>query len=270
MEQTGAIADYAEMPAADGFRLDMAAVEAALRPETRLILLAHPNNPTGVALNRQELQAIHDFAVRHDLWIVSDEVYGDLVFAGDFVPMGALEATPDRVVTVGSLSKSHAMTGWRCGWVIGPEALIEHVERLALAMLYGLPGFVQSAAEVALGRSADVPKAMAEIYRRRCDLAVAALAGAPGLSARRPDGGMFMMVDIRGTGLSGPEFVRRLFEETGVSVLDGGAFGRRRKVSSGSPSPPPKPGSPKAAGACAPSPRRSPPDPPAGRSSRGR
>lgn len=225
VEQTGAIADYAEMPAANGFRLDVTAVEAAIRPETRVILLAHPNNPTGVALHREELQAIYDLAVRHDLWILSDEVYGDLVFSGTFVPMGALEATPDRVVTVGSLSKSHAMTGWRCGWVIGPETLIEHVERLALAMLYGLPGFVQSAAEVALDHAVDVPKEMAEIYRRRCDLAIAALEGAPGLAARRPDGGMFMMVDIRGTGLSGPAFVHRLFEETGVSVLDGGAFG---------------------------------------------
>lgn len=225
VEQTGAIADYAAMPADRDFRLDLARVEALVTPQTRLILFSNPNNPTGVALRRDEQEALYALAVRHDLWIVSDEVYGDLVFDAPFAPMAALEPRPDRVVTIGSLSKSHAMTGWRCGWVIGPEALVEHVERLALAVLYGLPGFVQQAAEVAVTGGPAVPAAMAALYRGRAERAVAALQGAPGLVARRPDAGMFMMVDVRGCGLSGADFVRRLYAETGVSVLDGGAFG---------------------------------------------
>lgn len=225
IEQTGAVADYVVMPADNGFRLDAAALADAITPQTRAILVANPNNPTGVVLGAEELAEIHRIACAHDLWIVADEVYGDLVFDGRFVPMGSVEAQPDRVVTIGSLSKSHAMTGWRCGWLIGPETLVDHAERLALAMLYGLPGFVQAAGETALARGAEVGASMTEIYRRRAALAVAALDGAPGLSARMPEAGMFMMVDVRGLGMSSGDFVRQLFEETGVSVLDAGAFG---------------------------------------------
>lgn len=225
IEQTGAAADYVAMPADQGFRLDADALAAAIGPRTRAILVANPNNPTGVVLGAEEIAAIHRIAEAHDLWIVADEVYGDLVFDGRFVPMGSLEAQPDRVVTIGSLSKSHAMTGWRCGWMIGPELLIEHAERLALAMLYGLPGFVQAAGETALEDGADVAASMAAIYRRRAALAVDALDGAPGLSARMPEAGMFMMVDVRGLGMTSADFVLHLFEETGVSVLDAGAFG---------------------------------------------
>ncbi|WP_181700741.1 pyridoxal phosphate-dependent aminotransferase [Chthonobacter albigriseus] len=225
VEQTGAVIDYVTASAEAGFRLEVDALAAAIRPETRAIVLANPNNPTGVVLNRDELSAIYAIAEQHDLWIISDEVYGDLVYDGAFIPMGALEETPDRVITVGSLSKSHAMTGWRSGWTIGPPAFTDHVERLSLAMLYGMPGFVMEAAEAALREAADTPAEMTAIYHRRSRLAMQALDGAPGLDAKAPAAGMFMMIDVRGVGFTSQAFVERLYRETGVSVLDGGAFG---------------------------------------------
>jgi arginine:pyruvate transaminase len=222
---TGCAVSYVPSPGASGFRLDAAALAAAVRPNTRLILFANPNNPTGVVLTREELGTIAALAAAHDLWIVADEVYGDLAFDGGFVPMAAIPAARGRTISVGSLSKSHAMTGWRCGWFVGPVALAEHAQRLALAKLYGLPGFVQAAGVVALTDCADVPRQMTALYRGRRDLVLRALAAVPGLAPVPPQAGMFVMVDVRGTGMTGAAFTRALYQETGACVLDGAAFG---------------------------------------------
>ena len=211
--------------AAAGFRPDPADIEAAITPRTRAILLTNPNNPTGVVLNGTELAAIAEIARRHDLWVIADEVYADLVYGPRHASIAGLPGMAERTVTIGSLSKSHAMTGWRIGWAIGPEALIAHFARLGLAMLYGLPGFCQQAALTALEIEEETTEAMRRVYRRRRDLACDRLAAARGLRLLLPEAGMFVMADVRGTGLSSGEFAVRLFRETGVSVLDGAAFG---------------------------------------------
>ncbi len=131
----------------------------------------------------------------------------------------------DRTATLNSLSKSHAMTGWRVGWVVGPAALCAHLENLALCMLYGSPEFIQDAACTALEAALPELEAMREAYRRRRDLVIECLADSPGLRPLRPDGGMFVMVDIRPTGLSAQAFADRLLDRHGVSVLAGEAFG---------------------------------------------
>lgn len=212
-------------PAADGFRPDPEAIAAAVTPRTRAILFANPNNPTGVVMTPAELEAIAAIAREHDLWVISDEVYAALAFAGTHHCIAALPGMAERTVTVSSLSKSHAMTGWRSGWLIGPEALVGHAENLALCVLYGLPGFVQDAATVALEQADDVAADMRAVYRRRRDLVVERLAAAPGLEVLVPEAGMFVMVDVRATGLSPSEFAWRLLREQGVSVLDATAFG---------------------------------------------
>ncbi len=220
-------ADLVRVPqqAATGFRPDPAAIEAAITPRTRAILLTNPNNPTGVTLTETELAGIAGIATRHDLWIIADEVYAGLVYERGHTAIAGLPGMAERTVTIGSLSKSHAMTGWRIGWAIGPEALIGHFSRLGLAMLYGLPGFCQQAALTALEIEEETTAAMRAIYRRRRDLVCDRLAAAPGLRLLCPEAGMFVMADVRGTGLSSGEFAARLFRETGVSVLDGAAFG---------------------------------------------
>src|SRR5256885_6684304 len=109
------------VPAAAGWRPDLAALASLITPRTRAILWATPNNPSGVVLNEAELTVIAELARRHDLWLVSDEVYAGLA-PGGRVPSLA-DRLPERVVTVGSLSKSHAMTGWRAGWLVGPRGL---------------------------------------------------------------------------------------------------------------------------------------------------
>ena len=130
-----------------------------------------------------------------------------------------------RTLTINSLSKSHAMSGWRVGWVISSPALAEHLTHLALCMLYGLPDFIQDAAELAVTAQLPQVAEMREAYRRRRDCVCAALEGCAGVRALKPDGGMFVMIDIRQTGLSAQAFADRLLDEQAVSVLAGEAFG---------------------------------------------
>jgi arginine:pyruvate transaminase len=176
-------------------------------------------------LTRDELQAIADVAIEHDLWVVADEVYSDIVFESEFHHMAALPGMAERTVTISSLSKSYAMTGWRVGWAVGPTALIRNLEKLSLCMLYGLPGFIQQAGCYALKNAGKDRDAMREIYRQRRDLLLREFESIPELKALKPDAGMFLMVDVRGTGLSAPDFVQQLYQYCGVSVLDASAFG---------------------------------------------
>lgn len=210
---------------ANGFHLDCDALEAAVTPRTRAIFFATPCNPTGVVMPRAHLERIARLARRHDLWVLSDEVYADLAFEREHVSIASLDGMAGRTVTLGSLSKSHAMAGWRLGWVIGPETLIGHLGRLALCMFYGLPGFVQQAALAAFEHKASIVADMRALYRRRRDVVHERLGRVAGLRCLLPEAGMFMMVDVRGTGLDTHAFTWQLFRAQKVSLLDASAFG---------------------------------------------
>lgn len=209
-----------------GFPIDADRVAAAVTGRTRAIALTTPNNPTGSVASRGELEGIADLARRHDLWVIADEVYADLIFEGEHISIASLDGMSERTVTVSSLSKSHAMTGWRVGWAIAPEALVDHYSRLGLAMQYGLPGFVQEAAIEALANQDAAVAAMREIYRRRRDLVCEELGRADGLTVLSPTAGMYVMVDVRASGKSSKDFAWALFRGTGVSVVDAGSFGQ--------------------------------------------
>jgi arginine:pyruvate transaminase len=211
-------------PASRGFHPDLAALEAAVTPRTRAIYLATPNNPTGTILSDADCDAVVAIARRHDLWIVSDEVYAGIAEHGRVPSLAA--RLPERTVTLGSLSKSHAMTGWRVGWLVGPADFVVHAENVALCMLYGLPGFIQEAALAALAMREDAEASIRDYCRSRRDLLSQALADVPGIRVCMPDAGMFMLLDVRATGLSTSAFVRGLFDSERVSLLDGAAFGR--------------------------------------------
>jgi arginine:pyruvate transaminase len=207
------------------FHLDAADVARAITPRTRAIFFATPCNPTGAMTTRGTLEGMAKLAIEHDLWVVSDEVYATLTFGKEHVSIASLPGMSERSVTVGSLSKSHAMTGWRMGWVVGPKALTDHMHNLSMAMLYGLPTFLQRGAIVALERDLPEVEVMRATYQRRRDMAVARLNQVPGLKCYSPDAGMFMMLDVRGTSLDSGAFAQRLYETTGVAVLDATAFG---------------------------------------------
>jgi arginine:pyruvate transaminase len=213
------------LDAENGFRLDRERLSNAISERTRVIFYASPSNPTGIALDREELEFIAQLARQNDLWVIADEVYGNFVFDGEFNHISSLPGMSERTVTIGSMSKSYAMSGWRVGWVIAPHELIANLEKLALCMLYGLPGFIQQAAAYALQNCAPDLQHMREIYHRRRDYLFDAFSEMPGLQPLLPDAGMFMMLNVLGTGMNSAEFVRALYSATGVSVLDATAFG---------------------------------------------
>lgn len=213
-------------PAHNGFRPDFAAIKAAITPASRAIVITTPNNPTGVALTKTELQSVADLAIEHNLWVISDEIYTDIIFEAEHLSIASLPGMAERTITINGLSKSHAMTGWRVGWTVAPQRLSPHFENLTLCMLYGIPGFVQEAAIYALKKQRHASIEMRDIYRSRRDLVCAELAKADKLTVLKPQAAMYVMVDIRNYGLSSSDFCRTLFETTGVSVLDAGAFGK--------------------------------------------
>lgn len=210
-------------PCTDEWRPDLAALGSVITPRTRAILWASPNNPSGVVLNEHELAVIAELAQRHDLWLIADEVYAGLAPGGNVPSLAA--RLPERVVTLGSLSKSHAMTGWRAGWLVGPTALAAHAEHMAMCMLFGLPGFVQEAAIAALGVAAAAEARAREYCAARQRRFAAGIAGIEQLRAATPEAGMFMLLDVVASGLTGGEFMRALYDARRVSVMDGAAFG---------------------------------------------
>jgi arginine:pyruvate transaminase len=226
IEQAGATVETIPAVAADGFRPDLDALAAAITPRTRALFLANPNNPSGHILTDTEIDRLAALATAHDLWVVSDEVYETIVFDAPMRSLAARADLADRVIKLGSLSKSMAMTGWRIGWMVGPRAFAIHANRLAQAMHYGLQPFLQQAAVTALKDGAADVERMRLAYRRRRDLLAAALGPLPGLKVVVPPAGMFMLVDITATGLDANAFATALYEATGVAVLDAEPFGR--------------------------------------------
>jgi arginine:pyruvate transaminase len=204
-------------------------IEAAITPATRAILVNDPNNPTGAVMSEAIWRDIARIAIAHDVWVIVDEVYRALHFPGTCVPftLAALPGMAERTVVVSSLSKSHAMTGWRLGWTIGPAAYGDHAAKLNIVMLYGGPEFIQDAACVALRDACAAATVMAQAYAARAQIVVQTLQRSTGLRPIVPRAGMFVMVDVRPCGVSAPDFAAMLFEQAGVVVLAGDAFGER-------------------------------------------
>jgi arginine:pyruvate transaminase len=209
----------------NGFHPDLDALARAVTPRTRMIWINSPHNPTGAVLDRAEIAAIAALCRQHDLWLLSDEVYEDLAFARAHVSPWSLPGMEERTVVVSSLSKSHAIPGFRMGWMIGPTSLTPHLFNLLLCTLYGGPPFIQDGGLVAL--TSDLPEvaALHEDYRRRAALMFGILAAAPNCRVAAPEGGMFVLLDIRASGLGSEEFAERLLEREGVAVLPADGFG---------------------------------------------
>jgi len=214
-----------QAPTADDFRPDVRALRTLVSARTRAIVWATPNNPSGVVFHEAELEVIAALAREHDLWLISDEVYAGLAPGGRVPSLAA--RLPERVITLGSLSKSHAMTGWRAGWLVGPREMVRHAEALVMCMLFGLPGFIQEAAITALAVADEAERRTREYCDLRRRRFVAQLEGAPLVRPVVPEAGMFMLLDVRGTGMTGYEFMRALYESERVSVMDGAAFGHQ-------------------------------------------
>ncbi len=214
-----------ETPADQGFQPDVEAIERALEADTRAILINSPNNPTGAVYEPDRLERLADLCLRRGLWLISDELYEAQVHDGVHLGPRDLAGMADRCLVVGSLSKSHAMTGSRLGWVVGPGEAIERLGDLATTTTYGIPGFIQDAGLHALTRVDTIEAGIAARYCRRAQAALAAIGNGPGVRAVPPQGGMYLMLDIRETGHSGDEFAARLLDAERIAVMPGESFG---------------------------------------------
>jgi arginine:pyruvate transaminase len=225
MNCTGASHTVVLARAENGFQPDADDIRAAIRPETRVLLINSPNNPTGAVYTVPVLQAIAGICIEHDLWLISDEVYW--THTGPLHPHVSpivLSGMRERTLIVNSMSKSHGMTGWRIGWLQAPPHVIRRLVDLNLASAYGLNDFVSRAAAEALEQDYGVAEIAAR-YESRRRAFVDAVKTIPGIVVRGSEGGMYVMIDIREVAASGEEFAWALLEEENIAVLPGESFG---------------------------------------------
>ena len=208
-----------------GFHPDLDTLARAVTPQTRVIWINSPHNPTGAVFTADEIAGIAEVCREHDLWLLSDEVYEDLAFARPHTSPWSLPDMAERTVVASSLSKSHAMAGFRFGWLIGPPALSRHLFDFLLCMYFGGPAFIQDGALAALGAELPEVNALREAYRRRASLLSGILADAPNCRAIPPEGGMFVLFDVRGSGLGAEAFARELVVRENVALLPCDGFG---------------------------------------------
>ncbi len=221
---TGAVARAVPTTAEDAFQPRAEQIEVKADGAVSL-LINTPNNPTGVVYSPETLQAIAELCQRRDLWLISDEVYDTQIWNGAHLSPRALPGMADRTLVVGSMSKSHAMTGSRCGWIIGPEEVISHLINLATHTTYGVPGFIQDAASFALSAGTTLEDEIAAPFRRRRARALEVLAEQNTIGLVPADGAMYLMLDIRATGLTGEGFANALLDKHAIAVMPGESFG---------------------------------------------
>ena len=207
------------------FAFDLADLEARLSPRTKLVILNSPHNPTGGALTVPETTDTAALLADSGAWVLSDEVYSQLLYEGDFASVASFPGMAERTVVLDGLSKTYAMTGWRCGFAAVPEPLVDPLVRFFVNSTSCVPPFIQLAGVAALTGPQDQPAAMREEFRRRRDFVVAGLNELPGVSCRMPHGAFYAFPNVSAVPLGADELATRLLEEAGVALLAGSAFG---------------------------------------------
>ena len=207
------------------FQPDLEEIARKITPRTSMIIFNSPNNPTGTVFSATALARIAELAKKHDLWVVSDEIYARILFGGDYQSIWALPGMAERTVIIDGFSKSFAMTGWRLGYAVAPVEVIDAMDFLVLNTFTCAAEFTQVAAIEALRDSTGAVEAMVEEYRKRRELFVAGLNRIPGFRCLPPQGAFYAWVNMEETGLSAEEVQTILLEEGGVAGIAGQAFG---------------------------------------------
>jgi aspartate aminotransferase len=209
------------------FRLDVDELTSLVTTRTRGLVINSPANPTGGVLTRGDLERIADLAIRRDLWVLADEIYGRILYDGaEHVSIASLPGMAERTIVLDGFSKTFAMTGWRMGYAIVPDALVKTYGQLIINTISGVATFAQEGAVEALNGPQDDVDAMVVEFKARRDLIVDGLNAIPGIECRKPVGAFYVFPSIAGTGVSGADLAERLLQEAGVCVLPGSAFGQ--------------------------------------------
>ncbi|WP_439101981.1 pyridoxal phosphate-dependent aminotransferase [Congregibacter sp.] len=209
----------------DDFALDVGALKASISDKTRVLFINTPGNPTGAIIPAADIRELANYCRERDIWFVCDEVYSMFCYEGKHVSARASAESLENIVMIDGLSKSHAMSGWRIGWVVAPPTLIQRLGDYAGATLFGSPQFIQDASAFALENDQQYVREMRDEYRKRRDYVLHKLAKVENIRCSRPHAGMFVMCDVSATGLDGRTFAEQLLTEQAVSVIPGDAFG---------------------------------------------
>jgi aspartate/methionine/tyrosine aminotransferase len=207
------------------FRADLDELESLVTKKTRMIVLNSPANPTGGLFTREDIVRIAELALRHDLVVLADEIYGRIIYEGEHVSIASIPGMAERTIVLDGFSKTYAMTGWRLGYAILPDVLLYPYGRLIINSVSCTASFSQIAAVEALRGPQDAVDAMVEEFRARRELIVDGLNAIPGVHCLKPHAAFYVFPDFSATGLDGAELADRLLHEAGVCVLGGTAFG---------------------------------------------
>lgn len=235
VEYAGGVCVYIETSEEDGFRLTAEMIQRAITPRTKAIILNSPNNPTGAVMSRQDMTAVARVAADRGIYVISDECYVYLNFAGDPFSVGALTDIKDQMVIIGSLSKTYAMTGWRLGYALAPAPIAAALQKLQSQSTSNATSIVQKAAVAALTGPQECVLEMRRGYGQLRDHVLAGLRGIPGVSCARPDGAFYVYPNVSqffgrsGIG-SASEIARRLLHEAHVVTVPGEGFGTRDHI----------------------------------------
>ena len=220
----------------EGFRMTPETLRAAITPKTKALLLCSPSNPTGAAYTGEQLRALADVAAEHDFWIIVDEIYGQLVY-GDFEQKSVIEVAPelrDQIIIVDGVSKTYAMTGWRIGWMLGPEYVTKACDKIQGQATTNPSSVAQRAATAALTGSWEPMEAMRQAFEERRTIIVDGLNAIDGISCRLPEGAFYAFANVQGLiGRTGAgkalendlDLAGYLLEEARCAVVPGTAFG---------------------------------------------
>jgi aspartate aminotransferase len=225
----GAVPVPFELSSRNHFQPDLAEISEKITRRTRMLITNSPGNPTGTVYTDAVQRGLAELAVKHDLWILSDEIYARIMYGGEYVSMLSYPGAEERTLIIDGFSKSFAMTGWRLGYTVAPPAVVPSLAMLAINSYTCVAEFTQYAAIEALrDREGTTPRMVAEFARRR-EQFVKDLNEVPGLHCEAPEGAFYAWVDIRGTGASAEEVCRILLEDAGVAAIPGAAFGASGK-----------------------------------------
>ncbi|MEW6244402.1 MAG: pyridoxal phosphate-dependent aminotransferase [Bacillota bacterium] len=210
----------------DGFSLDIDMVERLMGPQTRLVIINSPHNPTGGVMSKEDLARLAELCVKNDCMVLSDEVYSSIVYDGPHRSIVSLPGMVDRVILVDGFSKTFAMTGWRLGYAVAPEYIATAVTELMINSCSCTPPFIQDAGVAALSGSMEPTARMVDEFRRRRDIVVSRLNSIPGVSCVMPKGAFYAFPNIKATGLDCHTLSDYLLDHGGVAVLPGTCFGK--------------------------------------------
>ena len=225
-ESLGAVPSTYSLKEENDYQVDFAELESKITSRTKMLVIVDPSNPTGGVFSRETLERLAEMARKHDLLVLSDEIYERLVYDGvEHVSIASLPGMKERTITLGGMSKAYSMTGWRLGYLCAPREIVQACVRIHQYTVTCAPSFVQDASVVALRECDEDVETMRREYQRRKDYVVKALNAIDGLSCNNPKGAFYVFVNVKSLGRSSAEVAEYMLDHAKVALVPGSAFG---------------------------------------------